>query len=430
MMKKTLIILLGAILFLFMVPSVHGINIEGEINFESAAGGTVTFADDFNSSTIEPLAGSTGFTNFTYNTVNIGTVGFDCDAGDDMNITDAFFYNLTYTISGAGNQTVYFRGLGLPYNITGGTVVIGPGNTLIVTTLGAGPVFLDWFFNLTLVSLTASDTRIGINVTINIDANITYSNGTIFTTPPVFIEGINATLQISGVWRINQTQSIPGVYNYTDVQTTPENLTGALSVIWDFYNVDVDAIYTEIEAGFNSLIYANGSSVVDGHELTNGDTLVINGVNLGWNKYMGRFEQTVTSGIPAIVTYDTLTTLLETTYGVATGNITSSPTVVWTTDRLSLITPFMRTGDWPGAIIEMNILLMGGTIFWTFLLMVLSLGVYNHAGAEVTLMVWMLGWGMFGVVIHAQAQTIALVMMAIGGGIYIAKFFLDRRTSV
>jgi len=409
---------------------VSAINIEGEINFESATGGTVTFGDDFNSSTVEPLAGFTGFTNFTYNAVNIGTVGFDCDFGDDMNVTDVYFNNLTYTISGAGNQTVYYRGRGLPTIIVGGTIVVGPGNTLIITTLGAGPVFLEWGANLTLVSLTASDSRIDLNITININANITWANGTAYIIQPVLIQGVNSTHLGAGIWQINQTELVPGAYNYTDIQTTTENLTGALTVIWDFYNIEVGALFTEVQAGFNSLIFANGSSVVDGHVLTDGDTVTINGVALGWNSYMGRFESAVSSGVPAIVTYDTLTALLETTYAITGGNITAAPTITWVTPRLDEVTPFLRDGDWPGAIIEMNVLLMGETLFWTFLLMTVSMGVYNYAGSEVTLMVWMLGWSTFSVVIHGQAQTIALIMMAVGGGVYIAKFFLDRRTTV
>jgi len=411
-----------------LIPFAFAIDFIGEFTFVGLGGGNVTI-QDFSASRVFLMGVMTGFDSFTFNAVNIGTVGFDCEVGDAMNITIAELASLNYTISGAGNQTIYYRGLGMPDFIVGGTVVVGVNNTLTVTTLGAGFVALDWI-DLDLVSLTASDSRIGVNVTITIDANITYVNGTAWTTPPVFIEGVNSTHQGAGIWRINQTQATPGVYNYTDVQTSAENLTGSLTVIWDYYNIDVSALFTQLEAGFRSLIYANGSSVVDGHTLANGDTLVINGVTLGWNVYMGRFESTVTSGVAAIVTYDTLTTLLEATYGVATGNITSAPTITWTTPRIERVTLFMRQGDWPGAIIEINVLLMGATMFWTFLLMAISVGVYNYAGAEVTLMVWMLGWGTFSTVIHSQAQTIALIMMAVGGGIYIAKFFLDRRTSV
>jgi hypothetical protein len=229
-------------------------------------------------------------------------------------------------------------------------------------------------------------------------------------------------------------QDAPALYgNYTNVNITAvgatQNQTYALFQV-DLYNIDVGALYTEVEAGLNTLIYANGSSVLDGHELTDGDSLVINGVTLSWNQYMDRFEGTTTSTIPAIITYDTLTSMLEATYSITNGNITTPVTVVWTTDRITQIIPFLRTGDWPGAIIAINTLLMGQTIFWTFLLTGISVSIYNHSGAEVALLTWMLGWGTFAAVLHSQALTISLVFMAVGGGIYIAKFFLDRRTSI
>jgi len=223
------------------------------------------------------------------------------------------------------------------------------------------------------------------------------------------------------------------VANYTNINMTSPgavaNYTYPLFQV-DLYNIDVGALYTEVEAGFNTIIYANGSSVLDGHELTDGDSLVINGVTLSWNQYMDRFEGTTTSTIPAIITFDTLTSMLETTYTITNGNITSAPTVIWTTDRLTSIIPFLRVGDWPGAIIQMNVILMGQTVFWTFLLTAISVSIYNHSGAEVALLTWMLGWGTFAAVLHSQALTISLVFMAVGGGIYIAKFFLDRRTSI
>jgi hypothetical protein len=231
---------------------------------------------------------------------------------------------------------------------------------------------------------------------------------------------------------INNNAPIPAA-NYTNINMTSPgavaNYTYPLFQV-DLYNIDVGALYTEVEAGFNTIIYANGSSVLDGHPLTDGTVLIINGLTLTWNPYMNRFEATTTSAIPAIVTYDTLTSLIEVTYTITNGNITSAPTVIWTTDRLTSIIPFLRTGDWPGAIIAINTLLMGQTIFWTFLLTGISVSIYNHSGAEVALLTWMLGWGTFAAVLHSQALTISLVFMAVGGGIYIAKFFLDRRTSI
>lgn len=261
------------------------------------------------------------------------------------------------------------------------------------------------------------------NVTFWVNITVDY-NGT--TNGPY---NVSLTPPLNAVFN----DTTPATYgNYTVIIATPgiganDTLVGFLV---DLYNIDVDALYTEVEATFNTLIYANGSSVLDGHELTEGDTLIINGVTLTWNSYLGRFEGTTTSAAPATVAYNTLTSLIEATYTITNGNITSYPTVTWTTQRLELITPFMRLGDWPGAIIEINVILMGQSIFWTFLLTAMSLAVYNYSGPEVALLSWMFGWSMFSTVVHGQALTISLIFMAVGGGIYIAKFFLDRRTSV
>ena len=284
-------------------------------------------------------------------------------------------------------------------------------------------------------SATVNDSRVDptqvVTWTVTVLNNVTFWVNVTLTYNTTTHGPYNITLTPAGDAVIVDNAPTPQG-NYTVYVTTVgaiQNVT-YVGFIVDLYNIEVGALYTEVEAGFQSLIYANGSSVIDGHDLTDGDTLIINGVTLAWNSYMSRFEAIVTSAIPAIVTYDTLTSLIETTYTVTNGNITTAPTITWTTTKIEQITPFMRTGDWPGAIIEINLLLIGETMFWTFLLMTISMGVYNYSGPEVTLLVWMFGWGTFSTVIHSQAQTLGLIMMALGGGIYIAKFFLDRRTSV
>ena len=57
-----------------------------------------------------------------------------------MTITTITPTSLSYTIDGAGDQRVYFQGYGKPNTITGGTVVLGAGDSLVVTTTGAGDV--------------------------------------------------------------------------------------------------------------------------------------------------------------------------------------------------------------------------------------------------------------------------------------------------
>ena len=289
--------------------------------------------------------------------------------------------------------------------------------------------------NENLTSVTVSDARVNPsqyvvwnipvlnNATSWVNITITYNATT--------LGPYNVTLTPTGNAIINLTAPAnPGIYNVQlNTSGAIQNVTYTGFIV-DLYNIDVIALYTEVEAGFHTLLIANGSSVIDGHELTDGDTIIVNGVTLDWNEYMDRFEGAVTEATPTIVTYNTLTGLIELTYGITNGNITTYPTVTYTTSILDLIIPYMQVGDWPGAIIEINVQLMGATIFWTFLLAAISLGIYNYAGAEVTIAAWILGWGTFATLIHGEANTIALIMIALAGGIYIAKFFLDRRTSV
>lgn len=284
-------------------------------------------------------------------------------------------------------------------------------------------------------SSTVNDSRVNptdpVTWTIPVLNNATFWVNITLTYDTIVHGPYNVTLTPGGDAIVNDVAPTPPG-NYTVNVTTIGAIQNSTftGFIVDLYNIDVGALYTEVQATFNTLIYANGSSVIDGHELTDGDTLIVNGVTLAWNEYMGRFEATTTSAIPAIITYDTLTSLIEVTYAITNGNISTPVTVVWTTPSIEQILPFMRTGDWPGAILAMNYILMGETITWTFLLTVISVAIYQFSGAETALLTWMFGWSMFGTVIHAQALTISLILMAIGGGVYIAKFFLDRRTSV
>lgn len=407
----------------------------GTVFLSDVGGGNITFAQNITANTFSNAVGNQArFTNFTMlANGSWANIGFRNQNGNNtMNITgvDTRYVRFDSVINNNTVLEFYSPDLGEPDFVTGGNGTVWIAPTLFITMNVSQTVILEWGENITLVSLTASDSRIGINVTITIDANITYANGTAFTSQPVFIQSVNATHQGSGIWRINQTQIIPGVYNYTNIQTIEGNLTGNLSVIWDLFNLDVGALYTEIEVNLNTLIYVNGSSVVDGHQLGPGDTASINGVTLTWNTYMSRLEGTVSRNVPVIESFNTLNSFSEATYGVNAGNITSFPTVTWTTSSLTQILPFLRTGDWPGVILQINYILLGETLFWTLLLSGLSLAIYNYSGAETAILAWILGWGLFSPVIHGEAVTISLIMIALAGGIYIAKFFLDRRTSV
>ena len=87
---------------------------------------------------------------FTWGTVvyggaAIGTVGFDPDLGAVMTITNMQQQQLNYTVVAVGvtMQRIYYRGLGAPTVVTGGTAVTAGGVTT-VTTIGNSNVGLGW----------------------------------------------------------------------------------------------------------------------------------------------------------------------------------------------------------------------------------------------------------------------------------------------
>jgi len=123
----------------------YGFTIDGPVIFQGPGGGLVRFQNDFLVRQYNTIAGVNRFTGTSWLGVGTGNTGFDCDTGDNMTITSITATSLTYTISGAGQQRIYFQGYGLPNEITGGTVIVGAGNTLTVTTLGVGTVTLSWF---------------------------------------------------------------------------------------------------------------------------------------------------------------------------------------------------------------------------------------------------------------------------------------------
>ena len=304
--------------------------------------------------------------------------------------------------------------------------------TITTGTMNALNVSATWVIpTLFSQSLSTNDTRLGLNQYVNIDANITFLNGTAFTTQPVFIEGVNATHQGGGIWRIQPTQVTVGQYNYTDIQTIYANLTDLVGVIWDYWNISIYSTHSEVQAGLYAGVYISGVSLYDGGVFSDGGSITINANTFNdFNQYTGYIQGSLTSATPTILNLNSIDALTIVGYGAMSGVLLRNITITWTTTDLEMILPFMRVGDWPGVIIEINIQLMGASIFWTFLLAAISLGVYNYAGAEVTLVAWILGWSTFAGLIHGEANTIALIMIALAGGIYIATFFLGRRRNI
>jgi len=219
--------------------------------------------------------------------------------------------------------------------------------------------------------------------------------------------------------------------NYTVTASVPAASANAtyLGFIVDSYHVNVYSIYDITEESFNTLLYADGESLVDGHQLTNGDSITIEGVVFSWNTYTSRFEATDSESTPQTKTYDTLTSLNEATYGITNGSMNITATVTWTQGTMDRIQTDFTSGDWVSAIIGEYTYAMGELFFWTTLMTILSIGIYNVWGAYPTILAWILGWGVFTDVIHAQAQIIGYIFILIAVALAIVKLALDRRTT-
>ncbi len=150
--RISILTLLGV--FSLLMPIVYGFTIDGPTIFQGPGGGNVTFASTFVSRQMRAVNGLYLFTSGIFGGTATGSVGFDCDAGDVMVVTDVTANSLTYTISGAGFQRIYFQGFGTPDDVTGGIVTVGAGNSLRVLTIGAGTVVMSW--NLEINSLISA----------------------------------------------------------------------------------------------------------------------------------------------------------------------------------------------------------------------------------------------------------------------------------
>jgi len=144
MKTKTTLILLTV--FSLLTPLAYAFDIDGPTNFQGPGGGNVVFAT-FTSRQLSIVNAINRFTTTIFGGVGTGTVGFDCDTGDNMTIVTITPTSVSYTVTGAGDQRIYFQGYGKPTTITGGTVTLGAGDSLVVTTTGPRTVVLTWNTN-------------------------------------------------------------------------------------------------------------------------------------------------------------------------------------------------------------------------------------------------------------------------------------------
>lgn len=144
-MKATRVILLGVTLAALMVPLAYAIFFIGPVNYVASHGGNVTFAQNFQATSLTYPDGLSRFTSMIWGGTMLGNLGFDVGAGANMTVTAITANSVTYTITtllpGNRNSYLYYwrssgHAITEPLSVTGGTYTYA-GGIATVTTLGS-----------------------------------------------------------------------------------------------------------------------------------------------------------------------------------------------------------------------------------------------------------------------------------------------------
>jgi len=197
-------------------------------------------------------------------------------------------------------------------------------------------------------AMTASDTRTDINSAVNVDATLVYEyDGSTVTDGTVTIEGITASHQGSGVWRISPSKSTVQAVTYNSIACsgnsygiTAVNMNGqSVTVIWDRLELYwAGASDTRIDVGGTSEIrfkvrYDYDDEVFD----SNDGSLSIGGISATWDATNGWWEATITH--PSSVTstlwdYNDMS-FTDNKYGITVKTGTASVSVI--TDKFEIV---------------------------------------------------------------------------------------------
>lgn len=194
------------------------------------------------------------------------------------------------------------------------------------------------------------------------------------------------------------------------------------------YTIEVYSIYNQTEEDFHTLLYA---TCLDSTNTSQRDniTFTINTADFTYSNETGRYQATYSRGTPGVETFGALDTFTDSENATSTATVTRNATVTWTQGTIERLQVDFMTGDWVNAILGEYIYTMGSLFFWTTLMTILSVGVYNVGGVYVTLFTWITGWGVFSGVVHGQAQVIGYMFIMLGFGLAVVKLILDRRTT-
>ena len=192
------------------------------------------------------------------------------------------------------------------------------------------------------------------------------------------------------------------------------------------YSIALNATMPTVEQGMMSLITA---TCLDGAGVSHNETVTftVESVKFKWIPSRGQYEGIARSSIAQTKTFNVLDSLSDSANATSTGNVTVPASVTWTTNRIDSVLVSGAAGDLTGVFWGMTIFDLGATFAYTFIALAVSVALYNHSGPEPVLILWLLMWGGWSVVVHGTAAEIGIIFLVLGGGLLIAKIYLDRR---
>lgn len=195
------------------------------------------------------------------------------------------------------------------------------------------------------------------------------------------------------------------------------------------FNISLSNQFSETEAGLTHLLIANITDPTGACHEAN-VTCTISGINFLYSESTGLYYGTIQQTTPQTIEYGVLEAFADSENLTSTGVIVTNTTVTWTTSTLDRLIGDFSTGNWIGAILGEQATQVGTWGFYTFLMGVFSVGIYQTTGSSyITMILWLLGWGVFAPNVHGVAQSLALLMFALGFGVMVAKLYLDRRAT-
>ncbi len=269
--------------------------------------------------------------------------------------------------------------------------------------------------------IRSPNTSLAFNITdvnaTHIVIDITQSSN---TTYEVYLPSVTQPNSVIGVISDNYIASV-------QYFTMGGNGTVIISWLGGNYTINLYALNDEVEEDMYALLYA--TCINGGTQHEDNVTFTIDGVGFTWNTYTDRYEGIVRRTTPTTVTFDTINAFSDSEDPSASATVNQTVTVTWTLSAQTTILGFMQVGDYTGAAISLFTQTIGGLLFNTFIITAISLAIYNYTGPEATLLAWILGWGLFSSVVHGSAVMFGIIMLAIGGGLILAKILIDRRTA-